>query len=168
MGLLPPSADNSVMATFSAGILVYRYMPDNSVQVLLAHPGGPFWARKDTGAWSIPKGEYQPGQEQPVAAARREFSEELGLPAPEGPMIPLESVRLSSGKTITAWAVEAEIDPSAITPGTFEMQWPPRSGKVAEFPEIDRVEWFDLPTARTKLSTGQLPFLDRLAAHLAT
>lgn len=156
-----------MVATYSAGILVYRHMPDNSVRVLLAHPGGPFWARKDAGAWSIPKGEYQLGEEQPIAAARREFSEELGLPAPEGPMIPLESVRLSSGKTITAWAVAGNVDPSAITPGTFEMQWPPRSGKVAEFPEIDRVEWFDLPTAQTKLATGQLPLLDRLAAHLA-
>lgn len=157
---------DGVAAKYSAGILVFRHTLDGTPQVLLGHMGGPLWARKDAGAWSIPKGEYQPGEEEPRDAACREFREELGLPVPDGEFVALESTRMSSGKTVTVWAVRGELDPSAIVPGTFEMEWPPRSGRTAEFPEIDRAEWFDLPTARVKLVKGQLPFLDRLAERI--
>lgn len=123
--------------------------------------GGPFWARKDEGAWSIPKGEHEPGEE-PLAAARREFTEELGLPVPDGPLLELGEVRQSSAKRLTAWALEADVDPEAVVPGTFELEWPPRSGRVQAFPEVDRVAWVDVPTARTKLVRGQVALLDRL------
>lgn len=148
----------------SAGILLFR-RSDGALEVLLGHMGGPFWARKDAGAWSIPKGEYL-SDEGPEAAARREFTEELGLPVPPGELIPLGEVRQSGGKTVTAWALAADLDPATITPGTFELEWPPRSGQLQEFPELDRVTWFDVPTARSKLVKAQLEFLDRLTEHL--
>jgi predicted NUDIX family NTP pyrophosphohydrolase len=150
----------------SAGLLLYRDTGAD-VEVLLAHMGGPFWERRDEGAWSVPKGEYGPG-ETPEAAARREFEEELGLPPPEGLYVPLGEARQSGGKTVTVWAVEADLDPALVVPGTFMMEWPRGSGRVREFPEIDRVGWFGLGAARTKLVAGQRVFLDRLAGRLST
>lgn len=131
-------------------------------EVLLGHLGGPFWAKKDAAGWSVPKGEYEP-DETPEAAARREFQEELGLPAPEGEYLPLGEVKQSGGKVVTVWAVEADLDPAQVVPGTFEMEWPPRSGRTQEFPEVDRVDWFELTEAEEKLLKGQRPFLARLA-----
>ncbi|MBB5922310.1 putative NUDIX family NTP pyrophosphohydrolase [Actinoalloteichus hoggarensis] len=148
----------------SAGLLLFR-APGPHVEVLLAHPGGPFWARRDAGAWSLPKGEYSP-EEAPEDAARREFLEELGLPVPEGPLLPLGDVRQSGGKVVTAWAVQGDLDPDRVTPGTFELEWPPRSGRVRRFPEIDRVGWFGLVAAAERIVSGQRPFLDRLAERL--
>jgi predicted NUDIX family NTP pyrophosphohydrolase len=145
----------------SAGLLLFRRR--SALEVLLAHPGGPFWSRRDAGAWSIPKGEYDP-DEEPLAAARREFLEELGLPAPDGPLIPLGEIRQPSGKLVTAWAVEADLDPTAIVPGTFELEWPRGSGQLQTIPEIDRVAWFPLDEARVRLLEGQRPFLDLLPA----
>lgn len=149
----------------SAGLLVYRRQVDG-VEVLLGHMGGPFWARKDERAWSIPKGEHT-GDQDPLAAAQREFEEELGSPAPSGPGYePLGSVRQRGGKVVTAWAVEADLDVSAIVSNTFEMEWPPKSGRRQSFPEIDRAEWFGLATARLKIVSGQVALLDRLAPLL--
>lgn len=148
----------------SAGILLHRGT-DAAPQVLLGHMGGPFWSRRDAGAWSVPKGEYEP-DEDPWTAARREFTEELGLPPPDGPATPLGEVRQSGGKTVTVWAVPGDLDPEQVVPGTFEMEWPPRSGRVRRFPEVDRVAWLDLAPAREKIVAAQRPFLDRLAAHL--
>jgi predicted NUDIX family NTP pyrophosphohydrolase len=144
----------------SAGILLYRRR-DGRLEVLLAHPGGPFWERKDLGAWSVPKGELEPG-EDPLAAAKREFAEETGL-EPAGPFAPLGSVKQKSGKTVHAWAVEGDFDPAALVCNTFEMEWPARSGTMRSFPEIDRVEWLDLESARRKMNPAQAAFLDRLA-----
>ncbi|MFJ2836953.1 NUDIX domain-containing protein [Nocardia sp. NPDC087230] len=149
---------------FSAGVLVYRHGADG-IEVLLGHLGGPLWAKKDASAWSIPKGEYVPEEESARVAAAREFTEELGLPVPEGEWTALGEVRYGSGsrrKTVTAWAVEGDLDPADVVPGTFEMEWPPRSGRRAEFPEIDRAAWFDPATALDKLGKGQRPFLTRL------
>jgi predicted NUDIX family NTP pyrophosphohydrolase len=129
--------------------------------------GGPFWARRDEGAWSVPKGEYEP-EEDPVAAARREFQEELGLPVPTADLVELGAVRQAGGKVVTVWAVEADLDPSEVAPGTFQMEWPRGSGRIQEFPEIDRVAWFDLEQARDKLVAAQRSFLDRLAEQLPT
>ncbi|MFC3999389.1 NUDIX domain-containing protein [Nocardiopsis sediminis] len=148
----------------SAGILLFRER-DGQAEVLLAHMGGPFWARRDAGAWSLPKGEPEPGEE-PEATARREFQEELGLPVPEGDLAGLGTVRQSGGKTVTAWALRGDLDPGRISPGTFEMEWPRGSGRTRSFPEIDRVAWFGLAEAAEKIVTGQRPFLDRLADHL--
>lgn len=148
------------MVTHSAGLLLYRW-EGGELQVLLAHMGGPFWARKDARAWSIPKGEYPP-QENPLAAARREFAEELGAAPPDGPYRDLGEVRQSGGKTVRAWAVEGEFDPSRLISNTFELEWPPHSGRRASFPEVDRAAWFDLDTARAKLVAAQVEFLDRL------
>jgi len=144
----------------SAGLLPYRKR-DGVLEVMLVHMGGPFWARKDDGAWSIPKGEYEPPEEA-VAAARREFTEELGLPVPPGELLDLGSAKQSGGKVVTVWALAGELDPDSIEPGTFELEWPPRSGRREQFPEIDRAAWFDLDTAATKLVAGQRPFLGRL------
>jgi len=146
----------------SAGLLLHRGRGE-AVEELLGHMGGPFWAKKDAAAWSLPKGELDP-DEPPEHAARREFEEELGLSAPSGEYVPLGEVKQSGGKVVTAWAVEADLDPAAVVPGTFSMEWPPRSGRQQEFPEVDRVEWFPLDVAREKLVKGQLPFLDRLQA----
>jgi predicted NUDIX family NTP pyrophosphohydrolase len=152
----------------SAGILLFRSAPGGT-QVLLVHPGGPFWARKDEGAWSIPKGEYEPDQD-PRAAALREFEEELGSPldpAARAGLIELGTVRQPGGKFVTAWAAPGDLDPETVTSNTFEMQWPPRSGQLKQFPEIDRAGWFGVEQARTKLLRGQVPFLDALLAALS-
>jgi predicted NUDIX family NTP pyrophosphohydrolase len=149
----------------SAGILLYRLRPAGP-EVLLGHMGGPFWARKDDGAWSIPKGEHGP-DEEPLAVARREFEEELGSPVPADELVPLGDVRVTSGKVLTVWAAEGELDASATRSNTFELEWPPRSGRVQEFPEIDRADWFGLDAARSKLVKGQVPFLDRLRDAVA-
>ncbi|WP_280301380.1 NUDIX domain-containing protein [Nocardia neocaledoniensis] len=153
---------------FSAGVLVYRRGAAGT-EVLLGHMGGPLWVKKDASAWSIPKGQYLLGEELPRVAARREFTEELGLPVPDGPWVDLGDVRYGSGgkrKNLTVWAVEGDLDPDEIVPGTFELEWPPRSGRLREFPEIDRAGWFDLTTASEKLGKGQRPFLGRLAEYL--
>ncbi|UUU35534.1 NUDIX domain-containing protein [Streptomyces sp. CA-210063] len=147
----------------SAGLLLYR-RTEHGVEVLLGHMGGPFFARKDAGAWSVPKGEYEP-DEPAWEAARREFQEELGLPPPDGEAVPLGEVRQSNGKLVTAWAIEADLDPVTVVPGTFRMEWPPRSGQVQEFPELDRVEWLDLERARAVIVKAQAAFLDRLMEH---
>lgn len=145
-------------------MLLYRR--GEAIEVLLGHMGGPFWAKKDSGAWSIPKGEYE-SDEEPLAAARREFAEELGSSPPAGvDYRELGSVRQSGGKVVTAWAVEGDLDASGIVSNTFEIEWPPRSGRVQAFPEIDRVAWFTLADARERIVRGQVDFLDRLGALL--
>ena len=151
----------------SAGLLLFRRTSADpvGVEVLLGHMGGPFWARRDNGGWSIPKGEYE-GVEAPLDAALREFTEELGLPPPPGPYAPLGEVRQSSGKMITIWAVEGELDPALVVPGTFALEWPRGSGTMQDFPEIDRAAWFGVEAARQKLVKGQVAFLDRLLATL--
>ncbi|MPY97784.1 MAG: NUDIX domain-containing protein [Actinophytocola sp.] len=143
----------------SAGLLVYRRHA--GTEVLLGHMGGPFWARRDAGAWSIPKGEYD-DVEEPRAAAFREFREELGIDPPDGELIALGDVRQSGGKVVTAWAVEGDVDPDAVQPGTFEMEWPRGSGSMREFPEVDRVAWFGLDEATDKILAGQRELLQRL------
>ncbi|MFG2817480.1 NUDIX domain-containing protein [Streptomyces sp. NPDC048410] len=147
----------------SAGLLLFRHT-GRGLEVLLGHMGGPLWATKDEGAWSVPKGEYQ-ADEPAWEAARREFQEELGLAPPDGPALPLGEITQRNGKIVTVWAVEADLDPSAITPGTFTMEWPPHSGRVQEFPELDRVAWFTPEEARPLMISGQSTFLDRLAEH---
>ncbi len=144
----------------SAGLLPYR-VRDGHVEVLIAHMGGPLWARREEGAWSVIKGEHGE-REEPLAAARREFEEETGLTAPGGPLLELGEVRQSGGKRVTAWAVEADIDAASLHSNTFELEWPPRSGRVQEFPELDRFEWCAPPLARTRLVRGQVELLDRL------
>jgi predicted NUDIX family NTP pyrophosphohydrolase len=134
-------------------------------EVLLVHPGGPMWAKRDAGAWSIPKGEYEP-DEDPLAAARREFEEELGTVAPDGPVTDLGEVKQKSGKIVSAWAVAGDLDVSGITSNTVEVQWPPRSGKLLEIPEVDRAQWFGLQAAREKINPAQTELLDRLAEIL--
>jgi len=153
------------MPRLSAGVLLYRTR-DGVVEVLLAHPGGPFWARKDDGAWSIPKGEYTDG-EDPWAAARREFFEELTLPVPDGTRIEFGSLKQPGGKVVTAFAVQGDLDVTDARSNTFEMEWPKGSDTMREFPEVDRVGWFTVAQARTKLLKGQRTFLDRLMAHPA-
>jgi predicted NUDIX family NTP pyrophosphohydrolase len=152
------------MPASSAGILLYRRR-GGGVEVLLVHPGGPFWARRDAGAWSIPKGEYG-ADEDPLAAARREFAEELGVVPPEGPVVDLGEVRQKSGKRVHAWAAAGELDAEAIVSNTFELEWPPRSGQMIEAPEIDRAEWFALAAAREKINPAQAELLDRLVDTL--
>ena len=148
-------------ATRSAGVLLYRTGPDGGVEVLVGHMGGPFWARKDDGGWSIPKGEAGPGEE-PFEVARREFAEELGSPVPASEFIDLGELRVSSGKVLTVWAAEGDLDADGTVSNTFSLEWPPRSGRLQEFPEIDRSAWFAVDVARQKLVKGQVPFLDRL------
>lgn len=148
----------------SAGILVYRRQgPD--VEVLIGHPGGPFWAKRDKGAWSIPKGVYEE-DEEPLVAARREFEEETGQPTPEGHLVELGAIEQKNNKTVEAWTVEGDIDVSKATSNTFQMEWPPKSGQMQNFPEIDRVEWFSLHEAAQKLNPDQVPLLERLAILL--
>jgi predicted NUDIX family NTP pyrophosphohydrolase len=150
----------------SAGILLYR-RDGGALNVLLVHPGGPFWARRDEGVWSIPKGEYESGEDQ-LAAARREFEEELGSPAPDGAEpLDLGEVTQRAGKRVRAWALEGDLDASAIVSNTCEVQWPPRSGRMIEIPEVDRAEWLSLADARVKINPGQVALLDRLQAALA-
>jgi len=134
-------------------------------EVLLVHPGGPYFARRDAGAWSIPKGLYE-ADEEPLACARREFAEELGSPCPDGPALELGEIRQRNGKRVTAWAVEGDLDAGAITSNTFTIEWPPRSGRTQEFPEVDRAGWFGLDAAREKLIEAQRELLDRLAEQL--
>ncbi|MFF7331476.1 NUDIX domain-containing protein [Streptomyces sp. NPDC008150] len=147
----------------SAGLLLFRRAGDG-VEVLLGHMGGPLFARREAGAWTVPKGEYEPG-ETAWDAARREFREEVGLAPPDGPALELGEVRQAGGKIVTAWAVEADLDPAEMRPGTFTMEWPPRSGRVQEFPELDRVAWLTPDRAREVIVTAQAAFLDRLAEH---
>jgi predicted NUDIX family NTP pyrophosphohydrolase len=148
------------MPASSAGILLYRRRGDR-LEVLLVHPGGPFWARRDEGAWSIPKGEYAADQD-PLAAARREFAEELGVEAPDRPVEDLGEVRQKGGKVVHAWALEGDLDATTVESNTFELEWPPRSGRMIEAPEVDRAEWFTLERGRDKINYAQAEFLDRL------
>jgi predicted NUDIX family NTP pyrophosphohydrolase len=148
----------------SAGLLMYRHSSDGRVQVLLAHPGGPFWHGKDEGAWTIPKGEYQ-APEEPLAAAQREFTEETGFAATP-PFLPLGEIVQKSGKRVTAWAVSGDGDPAQLRSNTFEMEWPPRSGRRQDFPEVDRIEWYGLEEARRKIIAAQRLLLDRLEQAL--
>ncbi|MBM7808348.1 putative NUDIX family NTP pyrophosphohydrolase [Geodermatophilus bullaregiensis] len=153
------------MPRTSAGVLLYRREPDGTVAVLLGHMGGPFWARKDEGAWSIPKGEYADG-EDPLAVAHREFEEELGSPVPAAELVPLGELR-AGGKVLTVWAAEGDLDATAIRSNTFPLEWPPRSGRVQEFPEVDRAAWFGVDEARARLVKGQVAYLQRLLDLLA-
>ena len=155
----------SRMAKISAGLLMYR-RTQSGPQVLLVHPGGPFWKYKDDGAWSLPKGEAAEDEEL-LAAAKREFQEELGF-APTGKFIEMAPVKQKGGKVVHAWCFEGDCDPSQVRSNTFEMEWPPKSGKRASFPEVDRAAWFDLEEARRKILASQLPVLDELAAALAS
>jgi predicted NUDIX family NTP pyrophosphohydrolase len=152
------------MARRSAGLLLYRRR-DGAVELLLVHPGGPLWAGRDAGAWSIPKGEVGEG-EDPRAVALREFEEETGHPAPRGELVALGEVRQRGGKLVTAWAAAGDLDPAAITSNTFTLEWPPRSGRRREFPEVDRAGWFDPATAQEKLLAAQAELVDRLLAAL--
>ena len=152
-------------AARSAGILLHR-AGSRGAEVLLVHPGGPFWARKDLGAWSIPKGELDEG-EDPRACALREFAEETGTQLPAAELDDLGSVRLKSGKRVMAFAVAGDLDPATVRSNTFPLEWPPRSGRTQDFPEIDRAEWFELDAARAKLNPAQAELIDRLEALLA-
>ena len=147
------------MAKQSAGILLYR-IKSNDLEVFLVHPGGPFWAKKDEGAWSIPKGEFE-DEEDPLAAAKREFEEETGLKI-SGEFIQLDPVKQKSGKMVYAWAVEGDLDPLKIKSNEFEIEWPPKSGKMKSFPEIDKAAWFNLTEAKKKIITGQTGLIKEL------
>jgi predicted NUDIX family NTP pyrophosphohydrolase len=151
------------MARCSSGILIYRFS-GGEPEVLLVHPGGPFWAKKDAGAWSVPKGEVNEGEDL-LDAARRELEEETGA-RPDGPFRPLGSVRQKGGKVVHAWAVEGDLDVSRVRSNTYSMEWPPRSGKIREFPEVDQVGWFGLVEARVKILPSQAPLLERLVELL--
>lgn len=155
----------AVMPQASAGLLLFR-VTDGTAEVLIGHPGGPFWARKDDGAWSIPKGEFD-ASEQAWPAAQREFAEEVGLAVPEGPRIDFPPLRQPSGKIITAFAVEADLDVTDAVSNTFEIEWPRGSGRLRQYPELDRVQWFPVGQARVKLLKGQRPLLDQLMQQLA-
>ncbi len=151
------------MAKKSAGLLIFR-RTTSSLEVLLVHPGGPYWAKKDEGVWSIPKGEFEES-EDPMAAAKREFNEEMGI-AISGELVALEPLRQAGGKTVYAWAVEGDFDLSNIKSNTFSLEWPPKSGKQREFPEIDRAEWFTMEVARRKILKGQAGFIHQLVEKL--
>jgi predicted NUDIX family NTP pyrophosphohydrolase len=146
----------------SAGLLMFRRVAGGAIEVLLAHPGGPFWQRKDAGAWTLPKGEYEE-PEEPLAAALREWNEETGFEA-RPPFLPLGEVTQKNGKRVLAWAFEGDCEPQQLKCNTFEIEWPPKSGRRQSFPEIDRVQWFGLAEAREKINPAQAAFLDRLAA----
>ena len=148
------------MPKTSAGLVMFRWR-DGQLEVLLVHPGGPFWARKDDGAWSIPKGEIGE-DEDPLTAARREVQEETGA-VPDGTFLPLTPVRQPGGKVVQAWAVESDLETTDIRSNTFELEWPPRSGRRRTYPEIDRADWFTIPVARAKILRGQLPLIDEFA-----
>jgi predicted NUDIX family NTP pyrophosphohydrolase len=150
------------MPKLSAGILLFRRSPH--IELFLVHPGGPFWARKDDGAWSLPKGEYSEGEDA-LQAAKREFQEETGMSV-DGDFLPLGELRQPSGKLITAWTLEKDVDPTLVKSNLFSTEWPPKSGKTQEFPEVDRAAWFPIPQARTKLLKGQVAFINRLAQKL--
>jgi predicted NUDIX family NTP pyrophosphohydrolase len=153
------------MAPRSAGLLPYRFGVGRVLEMLIVHPGGPFWAKKDDGSWSVAKGEYESG-EDPMDAAAREFAEELGVAPPEGPLIDLGEIKQSGGKLVRVWAVEGDVAVEVIESNRFELEWPPRSGETRTFPEIDRAEWVSAATARRKLLKGQASFVDRLVAQL--
>jgi predicted NUDIX family NTP pyrophosphohydrolase len=148
----------------SAGLLLYRGHV-HRLEVLLGHPGGPFFAKKDDGVWTIPKGEYEP-DEEPLAAAYREFTEEIGTAPPDGEPVPLGETRQSNGKLAVVWALEGDLDVTEICCNLFDLEWPPRSGRIQQFPELDRAGWFDVETARRKAFASQAPFFDRLVEHL--
>jgi predicted NUDIX family NTP pyrophosphohydrolase len=152
------------MPKISAGLLMYRDT-DHDLEVLLVHPGGPFWQRKDNGAWTIPRGEVENGEDY-LTAAIREFKEETGW-QPQGPYLSLGEVRLRSGKTVHAWAFPGSVDPASLRSNLFEIEWPPKSGRQQQFPEIDRAEFFPMAEARNKMRISELPFLDRLAEELS-
>jgi predicted NUDIX family NTP pyrophosphohydrolase len=152
----------------SAGIVLYRPRAkedETELEVLLVHPGGPFWTRRDAGAWSIPKGEYAPGDD-PFEAARREFEEELGAAPPDGRAHHLGEINQKGGKLVCAWAIEGDLDASGIKSNTFTVEWPPRSGRMRPFPEVDRAEWFTIEAAKEKINPGQAALLDRLAERV--
>ncbi len=153
------------MAKESAGVLLYR-LKGGVLEVLLVHPGGPFWAKKDEGAWTIPKGEIEPG-EDPRAAAIREFAEETGTTL-AGDFRALPPIKQAGGKIVRAWAIAGDLDPATISSNSFEMEWPPRSGRRQSFPEIDRAQWFALDEARARINKGQMVLLDALAASLSS
>ncbi len=148
----------------SAGVLLYRLVQD-SIEVLLVHPGGPFWTKRDAGAWSIPKGEFS-GEEDPLAAAKRELLEEIGMEL-AGELIELTPVKQKGGKTVYAWALRGDIDPATIRSNTFEIEWPPGSGRKQQFPEIDRGQWFGIEAARRKINPAQIALIDELLRKLA-
>jgi len=150
----------------SAGIVLWRRGDDGSLEVLLGHPGGPYYVNKDVDVWSILKGEYD-NSEDPLTVAKREFFEECGHDAPDGPTLALGEIRQKGGKLVVAWALEGHLDPASASSNTFPMEWPPRSGRTIQVPEIDRVAWFDLETAREKLKAAQHPLLDRLVDAVA-
>jgi predicted NUDIX family NTP pyrophosphohydrolase len=150
----------------SAGLLLYRRTGGDGIEVLLGHPGGPLWAKRDAGAWSVPKGEIEAG-EDPWAVARREFEEETGHPPPDGRVIELGEIRQKGGKVVVAWAMEGDLDPATAHSNTFSLEWPPRSGRHITVPEIDRVAWFAPNEARARIKDTQIPFIDRLTAALA-
>lgn len=152
------------MAKESTGLLLYRFR-EGGLEVFLVHPGGPFWAKKDQGAWSIPKGEHEPG-EDPLAAACREFTEETGFPPPPGPFLELTPRKQKSGKLIRVFAAAGQVRPEELSSNTFSLEWPPRSGIIREFPEVDRAAWFPLKAALEKIHPGQVEFLEELAARL--
>lgn len=152
-----------IMAKQSAGLLLYRLRGEQT-EVLLVHPGGPFWRGKDAGAWSIPKGELEAG-EDPLEAALREFAEETGV-RPDGPFVSLDPVRQKGGKVVRAWAVEGDLDPAKLASNTFELEWPPRSGRRQSFPEVDRAAFFELDEASRRINPGQAPLLDQLKHQL--
>ena len=149
-----------LMAAISAGLLLFR-LRDGKIEVLLVHPGGPFWQKRDAGAWSIPKGEMT-ANENALDVARREFQEELGVPAPDGELTALGTVRQAGGKVVHGWAAPGDVQVTNLTSNTFELEWPPGSGRRQQVPEVDRAAWFDLQAARRKLLPAQHPFLDRL------
>jgi predicted NUDIX family NTP pyrophosphohydrolase len=151
------------MPKLSAGLIVYKHTKDR-IEVFLAHPGGPFWAKKDAGAWSIPKGEYTEDEEV-LAAAKREFAEEIGVPAPEGDFIELGDVKYGN-KRVTAWAVQGQVNPAELKSNLVTLQWPPKSGQTIEFSEVDKAAWFTLDKAKQKLVKGQVSFIERLAEKL--
>ena len=153
------------MGATSAGLLLYRISPDGAVEVLIGHPGGPFWARKDDAAWSVPKGEYQ-ADEDPLDAAYREFEEEVGLAVPDGQAVFLGERRQPGGKRVSVWALKADLDITHSSSNTFELEWPRGSGHIREFPEVDRVEWMSVDQAGRKLVKGQTPFLGLLLESL--
>jgi predicted NUDIX family NTP pyrophosphohydrolase len=148
----------------SAGLLLYRRVT-GGIEVFLVHPGGPYWAKKDIAAWSIPKGEYEP-DEDPLSAAKREFAEETGLEVPAAELLDLGKFTVSSSKEVTAWMAEADVDPKKVKGDLFEMEWPPKSGQTQEFPEVDKAAWFSLAAARTKMVKGQVPILEAFAVKL--
>jgi predicted NUDIX family NTP pyrophosphohydrolase len=148
-------------------VLLYRVDAGGAVEVLLGHPGGPLWAKRDEGYWTVPKGEIEQGEE-PWAVARREFEEETGHPPPAGEMVPLGDIRQKGGKLVTAWAVKGDLDPATARSNTFLLEWPPRSGRRIVVPEIDRVAWFDPVEARRRIKDSQIPLIDRLLEALAS